>query len=215
MAIPKPLSTSPEVSYAGSSLTHAHEASTCWQSGLAMHLRLLVLVFFTATWQPCRADRFSEAAAQLPPCGLQCMLESVPSSNCRTPANTTCLCADEGLSALVLRCVQAHCSVLETLGSPHFQTSQSSPPCPGDGSLSDGPRSIRHVTYRSPSLPAAQAVQKGRAAGTAVAGRPGICVPPPPPAVAVVHDLSVRDGRLHHDGGRRALHTVPSAGQHR
>ncbi|KAL0941194.1 CFEM domain-containing protein [Colletotrichum truncatum] len=56
-----------------------------------------------------------EYATKLPPCGLQCTIEEIPKSTCKTVSNDTCICSDEGLRAQVQTCLLAKCNRLEAI----------------------------------------------------------------------------------------------------
>ncbi|KAF6820310.1 CFEM domain-containing protein [Colletotrichum plurivorum] len=54
-------------------------------------------------------------AAQLPQCGLSCILEKIPQSACQTVSNDTCICTDKSLENVVELCLLDRCTRLETL----------------------------------------------------------------------------------------------------
>ncbi|KAF6802900.1 CFEM domain-containing protein [Colletotrichum sojae] len=60
-------------------------------------------------------------AAQLPQCGLSCILEKVPQSVCQTVSNDTCICTDKTLENVVELCLLDRCTRLETLKVARIQ----------------------------------------------------------------------------------------------
>ncbi|OIW23035.1 hypothetical protein CONLIGDRAFT_550013, partial [Coniochaeta ligniaria NRRL 30616] len=57
----------------------------------------------------------------LPPCGLTCIMDNVLVSSCRTVANTSCLCSNEDLQAVVQQCLQTRCTVLEAIDTTRVE----------------------------------------------------------------------------------------------
>ncbi|KAF6823495.1 CFEM domain-containing protein [Colletotrichum musicola] len=60
-------------------------------------------------------------AAQLPQCGLSCILEKIPQSACQTVSNDTCICTDKSLENVVELCLLDRCTRLETLKVARIQ----------------------------------------------------------------------------------------------
>lgn len=77
----------------------------------------LVTLFFYFVWG---AGASMLTVQEIPLCGLTCILATVPSSSCRTVANTTCLCKNVDLQADIQTCLQTKCTVLEAIGTLLF-----------------------------------------------------------------------------------------------
>ncbi|CAG8959455.1 hypothetical protein HYFRA_00001353 [Hymenoscyphus fraxineus] len=55
-----------------------------------------------------------QLVASLPTCGLQCLVTSVQASSCSL-TNTTCVCTNEPLQAVIASCVASSCTIKESL----------------------------------------------------------------------------------------------------
>ncbi|RFU31719.1 hypothetical protein B7463_g4576, partial [Scytalidium lignicola] len=60
------------------------------------------------------AASLADLAAELPPCGLQCIEQSIPQSPCEL-TNSTCICTDPIFAGLVQACVAVNCTPKESL----------------------------------------------------------------------------------------------------
>ncbi|KAF3031781.1 hypothetical protein E8E11_000960 [Didymella keratinophila] len=58
--------------------------------------------------------------ADLPPCGLNCLLQTVPAAGCSL-LDTECQCASEKLTYSTAACIQANCTMADSLGTAKVQ----------------------------------------------------------------------------------------------
>ncbi|KAI3579128.1 hypothetical protein IWW34DRAFT_805748 [Fusarium oxysporum f. sp. albedinis] len=78
-------------------------------------MRLLSFSFFVAALVGLvNAASFTELAAQLPDCDIQCVQQAIPQSPC-SMTNTTCLCTDQTFAGLTQACVLKNCTVKDSL----------------------------------------------------------------------------------------------------
>ncbi|KAH8842415.1 hypothetical protein MCOR31_002563 [Pyricularia oryzae] len=71
-------------------------------------LRHLLLLTFLSTL--CQALSITDAVAQLPQCGLQCIVQGVTTSPCNDLTNSDCLCKDTSLYNQAQTCVLTNCT---------------------------------------------------------------------------------------------------------
>ncbi|KAH2907221.1 hypothetical protein LV164_008177 [Aspergillus fumigatus] len=80
---------------------------------------LLVLLSWTGY---VTANNMEKLAAALPSCALQCMVSTIPHSPC-TLTNQTCMCTDPVFTGTLEICVQAKCTIRESLATKNVTSS--------------------------------------------------------------------------------------------
>ncbi|KAI7927806.1 hypothetical protein M0657_002363 [Pyricularia oryzae] len=82
-------------------------------------LRHLLLLTFLSTL--CQALSITDAVAQLPQCGLQCIVQGVTTSPCNDLTNSDCLCKDTSLYNQAQTCVLTNCTGPDALKTGRVQ----------------------------------------------------------------------------------------------
>ncbi|KAH8884163.1 hypothetical protein GQ53DRAFT_698326 [Thozetella sp. PMI_491] len=82
----------------------------------AAALALLLLATADPAWAEESTDTTSAVSllAQMPACGLQCLVSAIGNSTCEA-TNTTCVCANEAINTNTTACVALSCSVIDSL----------------------------------------------------------------------------------------------------
>ncbi|KAK8118055.1 uncharacterized protein PG998_006336 [Apiospora kogelbergensis] len=79
-----------------------------------------LLVLATLLFSLCQASLI-EYTAEIPSCGLSCLLQAIPASACHTFTNETCICTDPDLLAAVTECATKKCGILDQLKFAQIQ----------------------------------------------------------------------------------------------
>ncbi|KAJ2894005.1 CFEM domain-containing protein [Zalerion maritima] len=74
----------------------------------------LALSLFATIAQAVNPAIWASMYTEFPQCGVECAAELVPSSNCKSLSNYTCLCEDVPIRKIMTECVYERCNGMET-----------------------------------------------------------------------------------------------------
>ncbi|GIK00967.1 hypothetical protein Aspvir_004997 [Aspergillus viridinutans] len=85
-------------------------------------MKVLGILLVLLSWAGYVTANLEELAAALPSCAVACIVSTLPHSHC-TITNQTCMCTDPVFASTLETCVQANCTIRESLATKNVTSS--------------------------------------------------------------------------------------------